>query len=50
MNLYGPMRVFVTGAAEFIGSNFVDRLLGQGHTVIRSTISPLAGTSSFPRH
>ena len=28
------MRAFVTGAAGFIGSNMVDRLLGAGHTVV----------------
>lgn len=28
------MKVFVTGAAGFIGSNLTDRLLGLGHTVI----------------
>lgn len=28
------MRVLVTGAAGFIGSNMVDRLLGAGHTVV----------------
>lgn len=27
------MRIFVTGAAGFIGSNMVDRLLGDGHVV-----------------
>src|SRR5579859_5905911 len=32
----GPstLRCFVTGAAGFIGSNFVDRLLADGHTVV----------------
>jgi UDP-glucose 4-epimerase len=28
------LRVFVTGAAGFIGSNFVDRLLADGHEVV----------------
>ena len=28
------MRAIVTGAAGFIGSNLVDRLLADGHTVI----------------
>lgn len=28
------MRVFITGAAGFIGSSMADRLLGDGHTVI----------------
>ena len=28
------MRAFVTGAAGFIGSNLVDRLLAAGHTVV----------------
>ncbi|MGA3351229.1 MAG: NAD-dependent epimerase/dehydratase family protein [Candidatus Sulfotelmatobacter sp.] len=28
------MRIFVTGAAGFIGSNMVDRLLAAGHTVV----------------
>src|SRR5438067_2455433 len=28
------MRVFVTGAAGFIASNFVDRLLADGHEVV----------------
>jgi UDP-glucose 4-epimerase len=28
------LRVFVTGAAGFIGSNMVDRLLADGHTVV----------------
>ena len=28
------MRAFVTGAAGFIGSSLVDRLLAAGHTVV----------------
>src|SRR5436305_7163809 len=28
------MRAFVTGAADFIGSNLVDRLLADGHSVV----------------
>jgi UDP-glucose 4-epimerase len=28
------MKYFVTGAAGFIGSNMVDRLVGLGHTVL----------------
>jgi UDP-glucose 4-epimerase len=28
------LRIFVTGAAGFIGSNMVDRLLSEGHTVV----------------
>ena len=28
------MKYFVTGAAGFIGSNFVDRLLLSGHQVV----------------
>lgn len=31
---YQIMKVFVTGAAGFIGSNLVDRLLADGHTVV----------------
>src|SRR5882762_1815446 len=30
----GPMTTFVTGAAGFIGSNLVDRLLAGGETVV----------------
>ena len=28
------MRVVVTGAAGFLGSHIIDRLLGEGHTVL----------------
>ncbi|KAJ5417587.1 UDP-glucuronic acid decarboxylase 1 [Penicillium crustosum] len=33
-NKKGPFEVLVTGAAGFLGSNLVDFLLGNGHTVI----------------
>src|SRR5882757_9716052 len=34
INSDGPMTTFVTGAAGFIGSNLVDRLLAGGETVV----------------
>jgi len=40
------VKILVTGAAGFIGSNLVDRLLADGHEITVSTISP-PGKPSF---
>src|ERR1700759_5340425 len=48
------MRTLVTGAAVFIGSNLVDRLLGEGHHVTGvdnlSAGAPAANLESAHRH